>query len=343
MFNRKKLLIRLQYIWNIIKKILPFKVVNFLKKKFKPYVVKKLNIKKSNFNPIDRNNFLNHNFNNYIINFQKNIDILMVSVFTRDRINILSDIIEESFNAQLNISWLIVGSTDLDLKFIDSLKIKYPNKINGFLEKNNPLGKKWQSVIFASEGLDYNLLGITGSDDLIFYKTYENVYKRYKNLNKNSFGSSNIGLYCFNDWYVLEKNNIIKAQYYNNSFQPVGASRFYTKQFLNHIKFELFDVEIDKLLDDKGFYQIQRNGFYYDLLNTNEDGGFVSIKNGPAINSYLSIKNSENILVDENKQEHEVIICNNLSKKNSLKYLNFSKMHTNDNNITKFQQDEFFY
>ena len=337
----------MQPIWILIKKILSPKIINFIKKNLRPLIFKTLIANKINFNPIDRNIFLKHNFKNYIINFQKNIDILMVSAFTTDRVDILKDIIEESFNSQLNICWLIVGSTDEDLKFINSLKIKYPNRVSGLLEKNIPLGKKWQSVIFASESLDYNLLGITGSDDLIFYKTYDNVFKRFKNLNKNSYGSSNIGLYCFNDWYVLSKNNLINAQYYNNSYQPVGAGRFYSKQFLEHIKYELFDIEIDKLLDDKGFCQLSRNGYYYDLLNTNEDGGFVSIKQGSEINSYLAISNSDNILVNKNKPDFIKTIYNNITEKNFSKYINlvndYRYLKNSNISISKLQQDEFFY
>jgi hypothetical protein len=344
LFNRKKIYIKISIFWLLIKKILPIFLIKKIKKIVKPIIVNLLLPKDPNFNPINRNLFKHHNFKKYNSKLEEKNEILMVTAFTSDRIDLLEDIILESFESNVQVSWLIVGSSQKDMQFIEKMTSKHPNKVSGFLEKNNPLGKKWQSLIFASEEVEFDLLGITGSDDLIFKETYNQIIKRFKSLNNNSKENDSIGLFCFNDWYVIGEKELFNAQYYNNSFQPVGAGRFFTKKFLKNIDYELFDVEINKLLDDKGYYQIERNGYYYDLLNTKEDCGFISIKLGSELNSYKNIKNSENILVTE---VSNTVIKKNMSIRNFEKYVDeitrdkLVKEHVSKKN--KFYLTEFFY
>ena len=345
MFNRKKIYIKISFFWLLIKKILPVFLIKKIEKIIKPIIVNiLLSPKNVNFNPINRKLFEHHNFKKYSSKLKEKNEILMVTAFTADRIELLEDIILESFESDVQVSWLIVGSSQNDMQFIEKMTLKYPNKVCGFLEKNNPLGKKWQSVIYASEEVEFDLLGITGSDDLVFKETYNNIIKRFKFLNNNNKGNNNIGLFCFNDWYVIAEKNLSNAQYYNNSFQPVGAGRFYTKKFLQKINYELFHVDINKLLDDKGYYQIERNGYYYDLLNTKEDGGFISIKLGSEINSYKDIINSENIIITD---KHNTVLKKIISIKNYEKYVDETtqeklvKEPVNKKN--RFHLTDFFY
>ena len=131
-----------------------------------------------------------------------------------------------------------------------------------------------------------------------------------------------MGLYCFNDWYVKSKNKIIKVQYFQNSFQPVGAGRFYTSKFLEEINFQLFDISLDKLLDDQGWNLLKRKKFHYDILNTTDSGSFISIKLGEQeLNSFNTIESSDSILSNIVSNKDLFSLKNFLSDSNFKKYI----------------------
>ena len=288
MFSRKNLKL-LKTIYIKYNKYLPNWAKDFVQKKIKPTLIKK-NKEYLNTNVLESFDDLP----NFPILSKQKFDIVIVTAFYK-RHEILEMIIDESFNTNLEIRWILVGSDFDDQYFVHKLAIKYPGKIAGYMFPNKPLGSKWQIGVEIARNIDFNLLGIVGSDDLITKKSYEIVLSRFKHLEK--YSKEKIGLFCFNDWFVKYNSRIVKTQYYKDSFQPVGAGRFYTNNFLKDINYQLFDISLNRLLDDHGWKQIKKNHYHYDILNTEDSGSFISIKTGvDEMNSFEQIINSENLL-----------------------------------------------
>lgn len=218
--------------------------------------------------------------------------------------------IRESQFSNIKIYWFLMGSEVEDEKIINRLSAAYGN-IFGAVCSNNPIGAKWQACVnfLVDVELDYDLLCISGSDDLIAAEGYEYVHGRYKhNLDFQKYsGLDKVpALYCTNGWYIYNKysgsahyESIFKC-HYNNKFisQPLGAGRFYTKGFLEQIKHFLFDCNLTKNLDNWGYENLLRSGSEAALFSL-EDVPIVSIKNELELNDFESIRNSENVSLCE--------------------------------------------
>lgn len=118
------------------------------------------------------------------------------------------------------------------------------------LKDNVPLGLKWQAGIHKAHDLNADRVIITGSDDILSKGFIE------KYSNGNDFTG-------FSSWYTFDqvKNEVFKTEYINHvKGFPLGAGRVYTKSFLDHIRWKVFNPEMNIRLDDQGFQQAKKHG-----------------------------------------------------------------------------------
>lgn len=222
------------------------------------------------------------------------------------RHDLLRLVIEETQHTSLgtDVYVCLVGSNSADFEFLKAMTSKYPNVV-AYIVKNNPVGAKWQSTVnTAVEIFNYELLGITGSDDILSKNLLDNISSRHsENLRNNCDGSLTPGLYATMEWLIYavgEKQEylpqIIKCNYkLESAIEPIGGGRFYSRQFLDSINNQIFDCSIDRLLDDKGFEEISLTGSgveYYDLQT-----GFVLNVKGDTqqMNPMAAIVNSSTV------------------------------------------------
>ncbi len=166
--------------------------------------------------------------------------------------------IEESKFSKKNIIWVLMGSGSGDEQILRQLMDNHENVYGGICE-NEPVGAKWQACVdFAvSRGMDFDLLCITGSDDIIAACGLDYVHDRFlHNSEQAEFSASTSlpSLYCTSGWYIY---NLCKRHFYHRALfkvnynkeymsQPLGAGRFYTKPYLVSINNFLFDCQLNK-------------------------------------------------------------------------------------------------
>ncbi|MGC6511928.1 MAG: hypothetical protein ACON4J_04100 [Parvibaculales bacterium] len=218
--------------------------------------------------------------------------------------------IAESQFSKKSIVWFLMGSDAEDEAILERLSATYEN-VYGAVCDNFPVGAKWQSCVDFVNHLDfdYELLCITGSDDVIAAKGFDHVHDRYRhNLEFQKYSGLNTApaLFCTNGWYIYNKcqgssyyHSLYKC-HYNIEFmrQPLGAGRFYTRSYLKEIEGFLFDCSLNKNLDNWGYENLLMNGKEIALFS-NLDVPVMSIKKKLEMNDFESILNSRNIAVSE--------------------------------------------
>lgn len=212
-------------------------------------------------------------------------DLVICCAF-KGRHDVLRVAIMESFfaaNSQ-NIRWMLWGSTEDDLRFIQEMAVE-THKVAGGICQNNPLGKKWQTCVSCAYNYySAKLYAITGSDDFLSHRLIDNIMKRHEeNLGTNFPKNFLPGLYASLEWLVFSRDNktspmVIKCCYsYETAFQPLGAGRFYTKEFLDQVEGCLFDSTLDRCLDDYGYFKCKEYGSLIDYYTMGE-GVLLSVK-----------------------------------------------------------------
>jgi hypothetical protein len=214
-------------------------------------------------------------------------ELVLCCAFT-GRHRIVEKIVEESFysNEAQQVRWMLAGSTQEDEAFIRALSRK-TRKVAGFIVENRPLGRKWQTCMyFATRYYQSELYGITGSDDIVSNKLVDYIIRRHrKNVELTKNPSFLPGMYGTLEWLVSHTNTqhtlvpqIIKCSYgYESAFEPLGAGRFYTRSFLEECKGLIFESNLERLLDDRGYFEVRNHGRpleYYSI----EDGPVISVK-----------------------------------------------------------------
>lgn len=235
-------------------------------------------------------------------------DLVLCCAFT-GRHHILDKIVEESLaDATHEVRWMLCGSTPEDEEFIRALAAK-TRKVAGFTCKNLPLGRKWQTCVHrAHSHFDASLFGIVGSDDFVSKKLIRSIVDRHvRNLQLSEVAAFMPAMYCALEWLVCHVDpkanlppNIIKCSYeFNTAFQPLGAGRFYTQEFLNSCNGLIFDSTLDRLLDDRGFKEVIDRGKsveYYSI----EDGPLVSVKGEwKQLNSFKGFLEAKTLILEE--------------------------------------------
>jgi hypothetical protein len=216
-------------------------------------------------------------------------DLVICCAFTA-RHTVLREIILESLTAvpEIELYWVLTGSTEEDLAFIREIAAE-TGRVGGFVCANRPLGRKWQSCVRqAYLGFDAALTAITGSDDILPGVFLQRLTARHRAaLAQGLAPAFQPALHGTNEWLVVDIDpasafggGIYRCSYRpGQTFQPVGAGRFYSRHAMTLVEGHLFDSRAARLLDDRGYYEIVSRGLhmeYYDL----DTGALVSVK-GP--------------------------------------------------------------
>lgn len=216
-------------------------------------------------------------------------DLVICCAF-QGRHAVLREIVLESLTAapEVELYWVLTGSTDEDLAFIREIAAE-TGRVGGFVCANRPLGRKWQSCVRqAYLRFDAALTAITGSDDILPGAFLQRLAAQHREAMAQGLAPSfQPALHGTNNWLVVDIDpasayggGIYRCSYRpGQTFQPVGAGRFYSRHALALVEGHLFDSRAARLLDDRGYYEIASRGLhteYYDL----DTGPLVSVK-GP--------------------------------------------------------------
>jgi hypothetical protein len=153
-----------------------------------------------------------------------------VVIATHDRLQITT----------VNIKQLISQGVKVVLVVTDINERKHYDNydVHIVMAPNNPLGAKWQAGVDFASTLDPSHIVITGSDDLLSVGFFHHFCR----------DSAFTG---FNHWYIWNQNKLHLLKYLPQ--QPLGGGRVYSKHALEMLKYKLFDVTKNKLLDDRAW------------------------------------------------------------------------------------------
>ena len=243
------------------------------------------------------------------LNQRKKVDLVICCAF-KGRHEVLEQSIMESLfqKGDYHVEWFICGSTEEDIQFIQKIAAK-TGKVSGMVWNNNPLGEKWSfCVTTAGDLYDAELYAITGSDDILsssLIHTIISKHRGYLSSTENTVTQEKHHLpamYCTNKWVVLRLGSqgqfpttIACGLKDSDYYVPLGAGRFYSKQFMQEVNFNIFDIKRENCLDDYGYYKTIELGYrlkHYDL----DDGLLVSVKgNWQQMNLVEDILNADSI------------------------------------------------
>ena len=251
-------------------------------------ILAKISLPKENNSIPEINHFapvVVHTESSFFPAYKKTCSLVICCAFT-GRHQVLAASIHESFHSKYGseVEWVLCGTTKEDSLFIETMQ-KTTNRVSGFTCANNPLGRKWQNCIsFASQRYDAQFYAITGSDDIISAGLINYIIEREAYYEKNEKEHRPV-LYATTNWLtmVTDQSNFASSQVFqcqilpSDYFQPIGAGRFYKGSFLKRINFQIFDVNLERLLDDLGYYKVKKLNKPIQLYNV-EEGALISVK-----------------------------------------------------------------
>jgi hypothetical protein len=211
----------------------------------------------------------------------------------------------------------LVGSSDEDGRFLEKLTAQN-TQVVGFLTDNSPVGRKWQYAVNGARYLiDFELLAIAGSDDIIPVGTLMGVIDRHRLcMSDESIAPYATSLYGTMEWLILSESNrdiispqLVKCNYrLGSAIMPLGAGRFYSRQIIDYFNGDIFDVSKNRHLDDKGFYKVRDGGFGVEYFNVMQ-GAILSVKgNWAQMNSFDDILKTSGCEVTEYSFEGYAIL-----------------------------------
>lgn len=222
------------------------------------------------------------------------------------RFDILETVVKEANNRVEGLSTLVVlaGTSERDAQFLREITLRYET-IVGTVTQNTPVGRKWQTVVDLALAIgNFNLLGITGSDDVLPTELIKGVVERHRKNTSSSVVKSLVpALYATMEWLVFSSARsekispqLVRCNYkLGSALMPLGAGRFYAREALDRFDGQIFDTRRNNLLDDKGFYLVQNNGMsieYYGL----EEGAVLSVKGDwEQMNSFSALLGAERV------------------------------------------------
>lgn len=255
------------------------------------------------------------NLQDAVIKSDKNTCEVVICCAFSGRYSILRTAILESFggNKPADVMWVLVGTTPEDMLFIESMAIT-TGRIHGFQHENQPLGAKWQAgVDYAMEKIEFELLSIVGSDDIASHALIRHALYQHQNAvtygqgELQEFRPQKTGLFYVDSWIVVSASKYSNVtptivscrQKRGDYFIPLGAGRFYSAEFLKSVSGNIFDTSLSRLLDDKGYHQINESEFG-SLCIALEEYPLISVKGEWAmLNSTKDIFLAENIATKE--------------------------------------------
>jgi hypothetical protein len=205
-------------------------------------------------------------------------DIIVIIAFT-GRYEIMKKNIMLLKNQSKKCGIILVGSTDEDIEFCKSQDVYYIRC------NNKPLGLKWQVGVYYARLFNPESIIILGSDDLLSKNYIKIAYNNIK------LGYDMIGI---RSWYINNDGDIYYIKYTDKINITLGGGRIYSRRILDKINWELFELFIDKGLDDYGYHNVKNNGGKY--LDNLEGAYLTSIKGDwEMINSFDKMKQYEKL------------------------------------------------
>lgn len=179
------------------------------------------------------------------------------------------------------LGFLVLGETD-DSLFLQHLAQKYEGRVMGAYGefRGTRLGLKWQTGVetIRQRIASAEFVGILGSDDFLSPA----AVRALLGLRSPSFIP---GLVSFDSWHVASLSQGMMdfgtwGYEFRNNFQPLGAGRFYSRDFLEQNDWKLFDPNLDSLLDDFGYERFRASPYPEVRLNSDSEI-FVLLWKGP--------------------------------------------------------------
>jgi hypothetical protein len=230
--------------------------------------------------------------------------------------------------------YCLVGSSPDDVEFLERVTLNNPN-VFGTIVKNNPVGSKWQHSISAAYQLcDFELLGITGSDDILTSKLIYTIVERHRENKVNDRkGSLLPGLYATMEWLIYARGaqqnhmpQVVKCNYKLDSATiPLGAGRFYSREFIQKIGGVLFEIKRDILLDNFGFEALNKLGMAVEYYRV-QDGSVCSVKG-----DWIQMNEFDDILTSKSVDSQEFSFEGYTLLKNQMTPEAFNKLFITEN------------
>ena len=187
---------------------------------------------------------------------------------------------------ELRVAWVLVGTKPEDAAFLEELTAAHPNVV-GCMLPDKPAGWRWQvAVDLARRACDFELLAITGSQEVLSRGLISGLQARYRGYVENDpTGTLAPGLYATMQWLVLGSDSpkiggpyLVKCNYRTgNSGMPFGAGRFYSRAMIDGCDGNIFDPTRSRQLNEKGFYQTAAMGLGIDYYTVAE-GAVLSVR-----------------------------------------------------------------
>lgn len=238
-------------------------------------------------------------------NLKKEADLVICCAF-QGRHEIVEKSITESLfkKRDYHVEWFLCGSTEADYQFIQTMAAK-TGRVSGMTWRNNPLGEKWQSCVQAAGDVyDAKLYAITGSDDILSSTLIGHIIEKHEqNLRVNPLDLP--AMYYTDQWVVIRTASegfpsVLTCTLLHKAYYvPIGAGRFYTKEFLQAIEFKLFDTTRDRCLDDFSYFSLIKLGYRIESYSLDE-GLLISVKgNWQQMNLVEAILKSDSIEIKD--------------------------------------------
>ena len=202
----------------------------------------------------------------------------------------------------------LVGSSSEDEAYLKDVTARNPDVL-GMLGPNSPVGRKWQSVVdLARASSDFQLLGITGSDDILPAGLITSIIERHRVCcSHDSIIPFATSLYGTMQWLIFSNSDkdtlspqLIKCSYkLGSAIMPLGAGRFYSRKVMDDFEGDIFEVSQNRLLDDKGFYKVHNSGLGVEYYGVTQ-GAVLSLKGDwSQMNSFDAILQAPTVKASE--------------------------------------------
>ena len=176
-------------------------------------------------------------------NKKLNSDIVVCCAFL-GRYDLLRLVIQEGLSTKKSrVCFCLAGSSESDKQYL--LSLSGNDRVIGVITRNEPVGKKWQMSINVARALvNYELIGITGSDDILTHVLLDNVLRKHRdNISKSSVRELVPVLYATLEWMIFAIGDkqeylpqLVHCNYrLQNAVQPIGGGRFYSKEFIEQV------------------------------------------------------------------------------------------------------------
>jgi len=224
----------------------------------------------------------------------------------------------------------VVGGSEGDI----SKEIAERNNFNYIETPNLPLNKKHNNVLLETKKFNPDAVVLIGSDDII---SKEVIYEYIKSI---QHGVEYMG---FSDLYFYD-DGLHYFTGYDSSKKDItlGAGRFFSKEFLDKIKWDLWgDVPRNRGLDTASYEKIKLYSPITKILRLIDiDGMILDIKSNQNITNIDNIKNKKKIGLDFLKKNaidlNELNNVLNKNKNNNVEFYDMSIL------ISTFKNTKYF-